>query len=69
MEGEGRSEKKAKLERDGCLHIPGFCSSGECEKMLNHMAELVDSYDLEKTTAPVFIAYRKILKKENKKIE
>lgn len=55
----GGSERKANFDRDGFLHIPQFCSGEECEKMLNHMAELIDSWDPEKTTAPVFMAYKK----------
>eukprot|EP00927_Polykrikos_kofoidii_P047338 TRINITY_DN41447_c0_g1_i1.p1 TRINITY_DN41447_c0_g1~~TRINITY_DN41447_c0_g1_i1.p1 ORF type:complete len:395 (+),score=70.96 TRINITY_DN41447_c0_g1_i1:78-1187(+) len=49
------SERRANFDRDGFLHVRGFCSSEECAQMKAAMGALVDAWDPDKTLAPVFV--------------
>lgn len=47
-------ELKEFFDCNGFLHIPSFCSKEECDKMMNRMAELIASWDPDKTMSPIF---------------
>merc|ERR1719161_1377625 len=46
--------RRESFQSDGFLHIPGFCTKEECDKMMNQMNKLLASWDPEKTMSPVF---------------
>lgn len=48
------TDRAADFNRDGFLHVRGFCTTEECVAMKERMAELIASWDPEKTLAPVF---------------
>lgn len=52
-------ERREAFDRDGFLHVEGFASSEECEKMLERMKDLVEAWDPEKTNSPVFVTDEK----------
>lgn len=45
---------KERFERDGFLHIKGFKSPEYCERLVQRMHKIVDTWNPEETLAPVF---------------
>jgi len=45
---------RVRFEKDGYLHLKGFSSLEECDKMQQRMQDLIAKWDPEETMAPVF---------------